>query len=124
MNIKLTSLLAGAALLGGVGVANAEGPLQLTEAAMDGITAGTYDVEFYKYVDTNVQHTLEAYKYVDSTVHVYGQLADAEAAASCFSYNCLTETLTVTSTSPAGTTSYSESISATSDGAYYFFGGY
>ena len=123
MNTKLISIFAGVALLGGVGVANAEGPLQLTENSMDGITAGTYDVSFYKYIDTNVTHTLDVYKDVYSTVQVYGQLADAEAAASCNSYNCVTETLTVTNTGIGGpTTSYSESLSATSDQAYLIYG--
>lgn len=126
MNAKMTSLLAGVALLTGVGVASADEPLRLSEASMDGVTAGTYitpDVSFYKYVNTNVQHYLDVYKDIDSKVHVYGQLADAEAAASCVSYNCLTETLTVTNTGYGGaTTSYSESISATSDQGHYIYG--
>ena len=62
MNIKLTSLIASVALLSGVSVANAEGPLQLTEASMDGITAGSgyhhypATFEFTKYINTDVKH--------------------------------------------------------------------
>ena len=42
MNAKMTSLVAGIALLAGVGIANAEE--RLTAAAMDGVTAaGGYD---------------------------------------------------------------------------------
>ena len=112
----MTSLLAGLALLAGVGVANAQEPLRLSETSMDGVTAGTYSpFNFYKYVDTNVEHKLDVYKDVDSKVWVYGQLADAEAGAACYAPNCLTETLTVTNTGWGGpTTSYSESLSATS----------
>jgi hypothetical protein len=126
MNIKLTSLIASVALLSGVSVANAEGPLQLTEASMDGITAGSGyhhpTFEFTKYINTDVKHELDVYKDINTHVYVYGQLADAEAAASCTTYNCVTETLTVTNTGAYNTSSYSESISATSDGGYYFYG--
>ena len=112
MNAKMTSFFAGIALLSSVGIANAEE--RLTAAAMDGVTAGYYNVSFTKYVNTNVNAYLDVYKDVDSKVYVDGKLADAEAAASCSAYNCLTETLTVTNTGSYGpTTSYSQSLSAT-----------
>jgi hypothetical protein len=114
MNVK--SLIAGVALLAGVSVANAQEPLRLSEASMDGVTAGAYNsVYFDKDIYTNVNAYLDVYKDVDSYAYVNGQLADAEAAASCYSYNCLTETLTVTNTGYGfPTTSYSQSLSATS----------
>lgn len=115
MKAKMTSLFAGMALLAGVGVANAEE--RLTAASMDGVTAGTYvpDFSFVKYVNTHVVSFLDQYKDVDSSVNVYGQLADSEAAATCYAGNCLTETLTVTNTGwGVPTTSYSQSLSATS----------
>lgn len=110
MNVK--SLVAGVALFAGVGVANAAE--LLTEASMDGVTAaGVYDsVTFTKYVDTNVTSSLFQIKGVISGTAVYGQLADAEASASCYAYNCFTETLTATQTSYFGSAAYSQSISA------------
>ncbi|SFH54856.1 hypothetical protein SAMN05216299_12120 [Nitrosospira sp. Nsp14] len=113
MNAKMTSLFAGIALLAGVGIANAEE--RLTAASMDGVTAAGYNsVYFNKDIYTNVQAYLNVYKDVDSYVNVDGKLADAEAAASCSAYSCLTETLTVTNTGYYGpTTSYSQSLSAT-----------
>jgi hypothetical protein len=112
MNAKMTSLFAGAALLAGVGVANAEE--RLSAASMDGVTAAGSSVYFTKYINTNVTANLDVYKEVKSDVYVDGKLADAEAAASCSAYSCLTETLTVTNTGSYGpTTSYSQSISAT-----------
>jgi len=112
MNAKMTSLFAGIALLAGVGVANAEE--RLSAASMDGVTAAGYNsVYFNKDIYTNVNAYLNVDKTVDSSVYVNGKLADAEAAASCSAYNCLTETLTVTNTGYYGpTTSYSQSISA------------
>jgi hypothetical protein len=108
----MTSLFAGIAFLSSVGIANAEE--RLTTAAMDGVTAGWYDVSFTKYINTNVNAYLDVYKDVDSDVYVDGKLADAEAAASCSAYDCLTETLTVTNTGYYGpSTSYSQSLSAT-----------
>ncbi len=117
MNAKMTSLLAGVALLTGIGVANAAEPLRLTESSMDNVTAGSFvpNVLFTKYINTTVISFLDQYKDVDSNVKVYGQLSDAEAAATCNSYNCLTETLTVTNTGYGlPTTAYSQSLSATS----------
>lgn len=112
MNAKMTSLFAGAALLAGVGVANAEE--RLSAASMDGVTAAGSSVYFTKYINTNVTANLDVYKDVKSDVYVDGKLADAEAAAACSAYNCLTETLTVTNTGSYGdTSSYSQSISAT-----------
>jgi hypothetical protein len=111
MNAKMSSLFAGIALLAGVGIANAEE--RLTAASMDSVTAGWYNVSFYKDINTNVDATLHVNKTVNSDVYVNGQLADAEASASCSSYNCVSETLTVTNTgyySP--TTAYSQSLSA------------
>lgn len=113
MKAKMISVFAGMALLAGVGIANAEE--RLTAASMDGVTAGTYapDFSFVKYVDTNVTSYLNQYKNVDSSVYVDGKLADAEAAATCSAYDCLTETLTVTNTGYYGpTSSYSQSLSA------------
>jgi len=118
MNSKITSLLAGVALFVGVGIASAAEPMRLTEASMDSVTAGTFvppTVFFTKYINTNVTANLDVYKQVMAATVVYGQLADAEAASSCSSYNCLTETLTVTNTGYGlPTTSYSQSIAATS----------
>jgi hypothetical protein len=112
MNAKMSALFAGITLLAGVGIANAEE--RLTAASMDGVTAGWYNVSFYKDINTNVDAYLNVNKDVNSDVYVNGQLADAEAAASCSSYNCLTETLTVTNTGYyTPTTSYSQSLSAT-----------
>ena len=112
MNAKMTSFFAGITLLSSVGIANAEE--RLTAAAMDGVTAGWNTVTFTKYINTNVNAYLDVYKDVKSDVYVDGKLADAEAAASCSAYSCLTETLTVTDTGSYGpTTSYSQSLSAT-----------
>lgn len=116
MNAKMTSVFVGMALLAGVGIANAEE--RLSAASMDGVTAGWYSAptsfSFYKDIDTNVDVNLDVNKYVDSDVYVNGKLADAEASAACLAYDCVTETLTVTSTSYTGaTTSYSGSLSAT-----------
>jgi hypothetical protein len=112
MKAKMTSIFVGMALFAGVGIANAEE--RLTAASMDNVTAGWYDVSFTKYINTDVTATLDVTKTVTATSTVSGQTADAEAASACYSYNCLTETLTVTNTgylSP--TTSYSQSLSAT-----------
>jgi hypothetical protein len=112
MNAKMTSFFAGIALLSSVGIANAEE--RLTTAAMDGVTAGWYNVSFTKYINTNVNAYLDVNKDVKSDVYVDGKLSDAEAAASCSAYDCLTETLTVTNTGYYGpSTSYSQSLSAT-----------
>jgi hypothetical protein len=116
MNTKMTSLVAGIALLAGVGIANAEE--RLTAASMDGVTAaGFYRVptfEFSKVVDTDVTHELEVVKTVYSNVNVVGNLADAEALSECTAYGgCLSETLTYTGVNGyGGTTSYSESLTA------------
>ena len=40
MRAKLLGAVTAAALLGSVGVASAQGPLQLTDAQLDGVTAG------------------------------------------------------------------------------------
>ena len=114
MNAKVSSLFAGIALLAGVGIANAEE--RLTAASMDSVTAGWYNVpnvSFYKDINTNVSAYLNVHKTVNSDVYVSGQLADAEASASCSSYNCVSETLTVTNTGYyTPTTAYSQSLSA------------
>jgi hypothetical protein len=114
MNAKTSSLFAGIALLAGVGIANAEE--RLTAASMDSVTAGWYtvpNVSFYKDINTNVNTVLNVDKTVSSDVYVSGKLADAEASASCSSYNCVSETLTVTNTGyHIPTTAYSSSLSA------------
>jgi hypothetical protein len=116
MNAKMTSLVAGIALLAGVGIANAEE--RLTAASMDGVTAAGYyspTFQFSKDVNTDVKHELWVDKDVYSTVHVVGNLADAEAVSECGAYygGCLSETLTYTSVGAyGGTTSYSESLTA------------
>jgi hypothetical protein len=112
MNPKTSSLFAGIALLAGVGIANAEE--RLTAASMDSVTAGWSNVSFYKDINTNVNTVLNVDKTVSSDVYVSGKLADAEASASCSSYNCVSETLTVTNTGYyTPTTAYSSSLSAT-----------
>jgi hypothetical protein len=114
MNAKMTSLVAGIALLAGVGIANAEE--RLSAASMDGVTAGWYsapDVSFTKVIYTDVNVNLDVNKTVNSDVYVNGKLADAEASATCYAYDCVAETLTVTSTGYSGTSAYSGSLSAT-----------
>lgn len=115
MNAKMTSLVAGIALLAGVGIANAEE--RLTAASMDGVTAGWYSsptFQFSKNIDTDVNVDLTVHKTINSTATVTGKVADGEAYASCSATNCVAETLTVTDTGSYGpTTSYSSSLSAT-----------
>jgi hypothetical protein len=107
-----SSIIAAVVMMGAAGLANAE-PVALTDGQMDGVTAGTfYNVYFNKYVNTNVTSYLNQDKYVDSAVNIRGQLADAEAAATCWGSNCFSETLTVTNTDYFGTSAYSQSISA------------
>ncbi len=112
--ISLTSLLAAAAMVTSVGIAQADEPMRLSESSMDGVTAGSIysTANITKYVDTYNDSYLNQYKNVYSSTYVQGQLADAEAIADCYSYNCLTETLTATNVSPYSTGSYSGSISA------------
>ena len=56
-------------------------------------------------------------KAVAVQVDVTGFLADAEAGANCFGFNCVAETLTITDSRADlfTTTAYSESLSAASD---------
>ena len=44
MKAKLLGAVSAAALMGWVSVANAQGPMQLTEAQLDGITAGQVSI--------------------------------------------------------------------------------
>ncbi len=98
MNAKMTSLVAGIALLAGVGVANAEE--RLTAAAMDGVTAaGGYD-------------SLHVWKTVYVDVDVYGNLSHAKADAYC-SGSCVTQTSSWTYSGTNSGESHSSSISAT-----------
>ena len=98
MNAKMTSLVAGIALLAGVGVANAEE--RLTAASMDGVTAAG-------------GHYLNVWKNVDVDVDVYGNLAHATAGATCYGNDCLAQTSTYTNTTPYSGTASSSSVSAT-----------
>ena len=111
---SLTSLLAAAAMVTSVGIAQADEPMRLSETSMDGVTAGdifsTADVT--KYVDTFNNSYLNQYKNVYSNTDVRGRLADAEAIADCYAFNCLTETLTATDVTDYSSGSYSGSISA------------
>jgi hypothetical protein len=127
VKMKMISLVASVALLAGVGAANAQEPLRLSENSMDTITAGSYyspDFSFTKYVNTYVNTNLDVYKTVGTHTYVSGKLADGEAYATCGASNCLTETLTVTNVpsnySYEPTSSYSSSISATG-GSYYHY---
>jgi hypothetical protein len=115
MNAKMTSLVAGIALLAGVGIANAEE--RLTAASMDGVTAGWYSsptYQFSKDINTDVTHKLEVFKTINSTSNVTGTSVHAEALSTCTAYGgCLSETMAITDVDPyGGTTSYSESITA------------
>lgn len=98
MNAKMTSLVAGIALLAGVGVANAEE--RLTAASMDGVTAAGGDY-------------LHVWKNVNVYVDVHGNLAHATADATCTGYNCLAQSATYTDTTPYSGTASSYSVSAT-----------
>jgi hypothetical protein len=114
MNTKMTSLVAGIALLAGVGIANAEE--RLTAASMDGVTAAGYSVptfQFSKRIETDVDVNIDINKDIDADVDIDGHIADGEAYAICWGYDCIAETLTVTETTPVSGESYSGSLSAT-----------
>jgi hypothetical protein len=73
--------------------------------------------DFSKVVNTNVTHVLSATKVVAAAATIYGQIADAEAHATAFAPDSVSQTLTSTDAGLLHTTAYSESISAT-NGAY------
>ena len=73
--------------------------------------------DFSKVVTTQVTHTLVDTKQVVGVAWVQGQIADAEAHASAYAPDSMSQTLTDAKTDPLHTTAYSESISAT-NGAY------
>ena len=73
--------------------------------------------DFSKVVDTHVSHTLTDSKLVVAAAWVQGQIADAEAHASAYAPDSVSQTLTDAQSDPLHTTAYSESISAT-NGAY------
>jgi hypothetical protein len=73
--------------------------------------------DFSKVVDTHVSHTLTDSKLVVAAAWVQGQIADAEAHASAYAPDSVSQTLTDAQTDLMHTTAYSESISAT-NGAY------
>ncbi|MCO6440139.1 MAG: hypothetical protein J5I81_03435 [Nitrococcus mobilis] len=114
MSIKIASMVAGLVLFGFVSAANAGEAIALNKAQMDGVTAGFGDPSFsftkFILIDEYVNKYIN--KNVYSDTYVDGKLAEGEAFATCFGYDCLSETLTVTDVNPYGTTAYSGSTSA------------
>lgn len=113
------SILVGIVFTLSIGMANAEEPLTLNADQMDQVTAGGFafvDVELivtkFKDIFENVNKFVV--KEVNAVVDVEGFLADAEAGANCFGFNCLAETLTITDSRADlfTATAFSESLSA------------
>lgn len=99
---RMLSLVAGASLLALAGTANA-GPVTMTEAQLDGVTAGwglTHYQNIYigNYVESNVSH-------------ISGNGAVAEGTAEAWGNNTFTKSLTGTLTNSyfSGSSSFSSS---------------
>jgi hypothetical protein len=110
MTSKFLSLVAGVAALGLVGAAaNAAEPMHLTDAQMDSVTAGLFDLD--------VTEKLKAR--INVGVDIDGNLAKALAAADAYGKNTLAETVTVTETTKYSSSALSQSLSATDNGRSY-----
>ncbi|HIC79356.1 MAG TPA: hypothetical protein EYH07_16090 [Kiloniellaceae bacterium] len=115
---KTLSLLAGASLLALSGVASADEPVVLGEAALDSVTAaGTVNfntnivknVEIFKTVNLDVEKDVDAFVFID------GRLATAEASADALGFDALAETDTFAQVDETGAFAFSESLAATDD---------
>ena len=112
---KLLSLLAGASLLALSGVASADEPVVLGEAALDSVTAaGTveFDTDILKNVNINKIVFLDVDKDVDAFVDIDGRLATAEASADALGFDALAETDTFAQVDETGAFAFSESLAA------------
>lgn len=115
---KMLSLLAGASLLALSGVASADEPVVLGEAALDSVTAaGTvdFDTDIFKTVNINKVVFLDVDKDVEAFVNIDGRLATAEASADALGFDALAETDTFAQVDATGAFAFSESLAATDD---------
>ena len=112
---KILSLAAGASLLTLSSIASADGPVVLSETALDAVTAaGTVNfntniiknVEIVKFVNLDVD------KDVDAQVFINGRLATAEASADALGVDALAETDTFAQVDDTGAFAFSESLAA------------
>ena len=122
--IKMTSLLAGAAVLALSGAAYAGEPVALTDGVMDGITAAggvNFNSQLVFNDDQNKVVNLEITKDIDVDLDLDGYVADAVATADArvgtifsTSYYTLAETFTAAQVDlPAGLAqAYSQSTAA------------
>ena len=120
---KTLTAIAGASMVALSAAAFADQPVVLSEQALDGVTAAgffSYDLDIVKVVTVDKNINLNVFKNVGVFVDVNGVLADAEAAADCFGFNCLAETETLAQVdTTAGfnfAEAYSQSIAAWSPG--------
>jgi hypothetical protein len=100
MTTKLLPLFAGAALLAGVGAANAGEPMTLTDAQMDDVTAGG-SFEFVQF----------KFAFFDVESFVFGNSATAQADAAAFGFDTHSQTHTFSFADPFFSASQSISIS-------------
>ena len=115
---KTLSLFAGASLLALSGIANADEPVILGEAALDSVTAAgavNFDTNIVKNVNINKTVFLEVDKDVDAFVNIDGRLATAEASADALGFDALAETDTFAQVDSTGAFAFSESLAATDD---------
>ncbi len=90
---KLTSILAGVALMAAVGAATADEPVKLTESQMDDVTAGWIIIYPFRSVASAVA-SAQAFGYRNAsmtstaTVALPGASGAASASSSCSGWGC------------------------------------
>ena len=115
---RTLALLAGAGLLAMAGAANADGPIVLSETALDKVTAaGTVEFDTIILKNVNIEKFvfLDVEKDVDADVNIDGRLATAEASADALGFDALAETDTFAQVDEFGAFAFSESLAATDD---------
>ena len=100
------------------GAANADGPIVLSEMALDKVTAaGTVEFDTIILKNVNIEKfvLLDVEKDVDADVNIDGRLATAEASADALGFDALAETDTFAQVDASGAFAFSESLAATDD---------
>ena len=116
---KILSLVAGASLLTLSSIASADGPVVLSETALDAATAAgavNFNTNIIKNVEIVKFVNLDVDKDVDAQVFINGRLATAEASADALGVDALAETDTFAQVDDTGAFAFSESLAATDNG--------
>lgn len=116
MSSRILSLLAGVSLLALAGAASADEPVTLSDAQMDGVSAGG-GVQFGSVVvsDLDIDKAIDVLivRNVNGTITISGNLASAEASASAFGNNTFVATEAFAQTTEWSSEAFSSAVAAT-----------